>query len=103
MGFFRSRLTLSSALAFLITVPILAAEEPGFSPLFNGTDLAGWEGDPALWSVQDGAITGVTTQRGPSALQQVLDLARGDREELRARAKVRQAGNNSGSSTGAAS
>lgn len=35
-----------------------AAAEPGFVPLFNGHDLSGWEGDPALWSVQDGVIVG---------------------------------------------
>ena len=28
--------------------------------LFNGKDLTGWEGNPKLWSVQDGAITGKT-------------------------------------------
>lgn len=28
--------------------------------LFNGKDLTGWEGNPALWSVEDGAITGKT-------------------------------------------
>jgi type 1 glutamine amidotransferase len=35
--------------------------EPGFVSLFNGRDLAGWEGDPRIWSVRDGAITGQTT------------------------------------------
>src|SRR5262245_5440881 len=29
--------------------------------LFNGKDLSGWEGDPRLWSVKDGAIHGETT------------------------------------------
>jgi len=28
--------------------------------LFNGKDLTGWEGNPELWSVEDGAITGRT-------------------------------------------
>ena len=28
--------------------------------LFSGTDLTSWEGNPKLWSVQDGAITGIT-------------------------------------------
>jgi hypothetical protein len=28
--------------------------------LFNGKDLEGWSGNPALWSVEDGAITGRT-------------------------------------------
>lgn len=32
----------------------------GFVTLFNGKNLGGWEGDPQLWSVEDGALTGVT-------------------------------------------
>jgi Domain of Unknown Function (DUF1080) len=28
--------------------------------LFNGKDLTGWEGNKDLWSVKDGAITGIT-------------------------------------------
>ena len=27
---------------------------------FNGKDLAGWAGDPALWRVEDGEIVGKT-------------------------------------------
>ena len=34
-------------------------------PLFNGKTLAGWEGNPDLWSVQDGVITGKTTAEKP--------------------------------------
>lgn len=30
----------------------------GFVLLFDGTDLSGWDGDPALWSVENGAIVG---------------------------------------------
>jgi hypothetical protein len=29
--------------------------------LFNGQDLTGWDGDPRVWSVKDGAIVGHTT------------------------------------------
>jgi hypothetical protein len=43
----------------------LAAVEPGFKELFNGKDLQGWDGNPQLWSVQDGAITGRTTKENP--------------------------------------
>jgi choline-sulfatase len=32
----------------------------GFVNLFNGKNLNGWAGDPELWSVEDGAITGRT-------------------------------------------
>lgn len=34
-----------------------------FVPLFNGTDLSGWDGDDKYWSVQQGAIRGAN---GPS-------------------------------------
>jgi hypothetical protein len=37
-----------------------AAEVGGFVPLFNGRDLSGWTGDPALWRVEEGAIVGST-------------------------------------------
>lgn len=46
-------------LATLTSLSLCAAED-GFTPLFNGTDLTGWNGNAALWSVQDGAITGIT-------------------------------------------
>jgi len=34
---------------------------PGFTSLFNGRDLEGWEGDSRIWFVRNGAITGQTT------------------------------------------
>jgi hypothetical protein len=44
--------------AFAALAPFTAAAEE--KSLFNGTDLTGWEGNPKLWSVRDGAITGIT-------------------------------------------
>ncbi|HAM73734.1 MAG TPA: DUF1080 domain-containing protein [Verrucomicrobiales bacterium] len=54
-------------LGLLITASTLqAATAPeGFQNLFNGTDLSGWEGNPKLWSVQEGTITGQTTAADP--------------------------------------
>jgi hypothetical protein len=40
--------------------------EKGFLRIFNGKDLTGWEGNPRLWSVKDGAITGQTTAGNPT-------------------------------------
>jgi hypothetical protein len=40
--------------------------ETGFKPIFNGEDLTGWTGNPKLWSVKDGAITGQTTAENPA-------------------------------------
>ncbi|TWT86462.1 sulfatase-like hydrolase/transferase [Neorhodopirellula pilleata] len=36
------------------------AGKDGFVQVFNGKNLNGWEGDPKYWSVEDGALTGVT-------------------------------------------
>src|SRR6266540_4706075 len=35
-----------------------AASEDGFVSLFNGHALSGWNGDPRVWSVKDGVLTG---------------------------------------------
>jgi hypothetical protein len=36
-------------------------DEPGFTPIFDGQSLKGWEGDPAYWRVEGGAIVGEIT------------------------------------------
>ena len=46
-------------LIVILTVVPLHADD-GFVSLFNGKDLTGWAGDPELWSVEDGCITGKT-------------------------------------------
>src|SRR5262249_40182787 len=37
-------------------------KKEGYVLLFNGRNLDGWDGDPAAWSVEDGAIVGTTDQ-----------------------------------------
>lgn len=39
-------------------VPADFNDHQGFTELFNGKTLAGWDGDPAVWSVADGIIVG---------------------------------------------
>jgi hypothetical protein len=41
----------------------------GETQLFNGKDLTGWDGNPKLWSVKDGAITGVTGNEGETKIK----------------------------------
>ena len=42
------------------------AEQKGMKSIFNGKNLDGWDGDPKLWSVKDGAIRGETTPDNPA-------------------------------------
>jgi hypothetical protein len=39
------------------------AADRGFKSIFNGRDLSGWEGNQKFWSVQDGCITGRSTDQ----------------------------------------
>ena len=88
-----SCLVLSAFAAFAL--PVFGAET-GFRPLFNGRDLAGWDGNPAMWSVRDGSITGVT--QGPESLayNQFIIWRGGTVKNFELHAKVRQTGNNTG-------
>jgi hypothetical protein len=39
----------------------LEGDEPGFVPIFDGRTLAGWEGDPTYWRVENGSLVGEIT------------------------------------------
>lgn len=83
------------ALLTLTAGPLLG--EDGFKPLFNGKDLAGWDGDPALWKVENGVILG--TCSGPASPRQnsFLIWCGGVLKDFELRATVRVIGdNNSG-------
>jgi len=52
-------------LACAVLQTATAAPEEGFTSIFNGKDLTGWDGNPDLWSVKDGAINGETSEDHP--------------------------------------
>lgn len=70
--------------------------EEGFVPLFNGRDLDGWDGDPRLWSVRDGAIRGETTPDRVAAGNTFLIWRGGTLRNFVLKLKFRIQGGNSG-------
>ncbi|MFN0125765.1 MAG: DUF1080 domain-containing protein [Verrucomicrobiales bacterium] len=74
-----------------------AADEPGFTTLFNGKDLTGWDGRPGFWSVKDGHIRGETTDSNPAPGNTFLIWRDGTLKnfELKLRYRI-LTGNNSG-------
>jgi len=88
----KSIITLGTTLCLLSAAP---AQE-GFKSLFNGKDLSGWDGNPELWSVEDGCITGRTN--GPEHLgyNQFLIWRSGVVKNFELRIKAKVTGNNSG-------
>lgn len=71
------------------------AETRGFVPLFNGKDLAGWEGDAAIWSAKDGKLVGTSNGLGHNDF--LATEADYDNFALRAQFRLRgDKGSNSG-------
>jgi type 1 glutamine amidotransferase len=70
--------------------------EPDFISLFNGRDLLGWRGNPKIWSVRDGAITGQTTEQNRISENDFLIWTGGDVKDFELRLKFRLENGNSG-------
>lgn len=68
---------------------------PGFVSLFNGRDLAGWEGDPRIWTVRDGTLIGQSTDRLRVAENNFL-VWKDEVEDFELRLKFKLEGGNSG-------
>ena len=69
----------------------------GFVLLFDGKSLDGWDGEPNIWSVVDGAIVGQTEATGPKKLNYNSFLTYTQREfgnfVLRFDIKISESGN----------
>ena len=87
---------LSALLAFLLVALSPLSAQDGFKPLFDGKTLAGWDGNPELWSVEDGAMVGKT--KGPEhlAYNEFLIWRGGVVRNFELRAKVKCSASNSG-------
>jgi hypothetical protein len=97
----RSTVVLFAFIISSVLVPLFAAEpsdgEKGFTPLFNGKDLTGWEGESGWWSVEDGAITGITTAEKPLKAATYLFWKGGKPADFELRATFRFVGSDGNS------
>ncbi|MCC6884420.1 MAG: DUF1080 domain-containing protein [Verrucomicrobiales bacterium] len=78
-----------------------APEKPEISQgdwasLFDGKTLEGWDGDPALWRVEEGCITGETTADKPLEYNSFLQWADGQLDDFELKLDFRIQGGNSG-------
>ncbi len=73
-----------------------AAAQAAGQSLFNGKDLTGWDGDPKLWSVREGAIVGQTSPDNPLKDNSFLIWTGGVLKDFELRVMFRLQNNNSG-------
>jgi uncharacterized protein (TIGR03067 family) len=91
-----SKLLIRRYVAFALAALAISAQAAGgadsgasFKRIFNGKDLTGWDGDPALWSVKDGAIVGQTTTEHPITHNTFLIWTNGQVGDFELRCKFR--------------
>lgn len=80
----------------MVTTTSTWAQEDGFRPIFNGSDLSGWEGREDLWSVEEGAITGRTTADNKIKQNTFLIWQEGQPGDFELRMQFKIDGGNSG-------
>lgn len=68
----------------------------GFTKIFNGKDLTGWNGNPELWSVQGDAIVGQTTAEKPIKGNTFLIWTNGEVADFELRLSFKIMSGNSG-------
>jgi hypothetical protein len=85
------------ALAATLPVPVAAEEvEPGFTPLFDGKTLAGWEGNEQMFRVENGAIVAGTLKDKIPHNEFLCTTKEFENFELRLQVKLVPASGNAG-------
>lgn len=92
-----SHTSFASAFFLALVLCCVPARAEETIDLFNGKDLTGWDGDPALWKVVDGIITGTCTGPGTPKHNDFLIWREGTLKDFELTVTMRVVGdNNSG-------
>jgi hypothetical protein len=71
-------------------------DNSGFVPIFDGTSLNGWDGDPRFWRVENGMIVGETTPTNVVTQNNFLIWRGGVVRDFELKLEFRMTGTNSG-------
>ena len=94
-----------AAVLLLAGVSLAAAQRPlelatgdhaGFESIFDGSSLAGWDGDPLFWRVEHGAIVGESTPDRRLAQNTFLIWRGGEPKDFELKCEYRLNATNSG-------
>ena len=94
--------TICSPLIWIVLFALLAtaaAQDADFKPIFDGKTLEGWKAPiMSYWSVEDGAITGQSTEQNPVKDNQFLIWQLGELDDFELKLKYRIMGTPSANS-----
>jgi hypothetical protein len=76
--------------------PLNHEDRAGFESMFNGTSLAGWDGDPAFWKAANGTIVGESSEANPVKENTFLIWRGGEPADFELKLQFRMNSTNSG-------
>ena len=76
--------------------PIPFEERTGFRPIFDGTTLTGWDGDPKFWRVEGGSIVGESSAANTVTQNTFLIWRGGEPADFELKLEFRMNSTNSG-------
>jgi hypothetical protein len=76
--------------------PLNIGDHTGFTQIFDGSSLAGWDGDPAFWKAEGGAIVGQSTPANPVKQNTFIIWRGGEPKDFELKVEFRMNATNSG-------
>ena len=76
--------------------PLVMDDQSGFQPIFDGKTLSGWDGDPAFWKVENGALVGQSTPENPVKENTFIIWRGGEPKDFELKVQFRMNSTNSG-------
>jgi hypothetical protein len=76
--------------------PLSIADHTGFTSIFDGASLKDWDGDPAFWRVEGGAIVGQSTAENPVKQNTFVIWRGGEPKDFELKVEFRMNSTNSG-------
>ena len=76
--------------------PLVMDDQTGFQPIFDGKTLNGWDGDPAFWKAESGAIVGQSTPENPLKENTFIIWRGGEPKDFELKVQFRMNSTNSG-------
>lgn len=87
---------ITAAVVSAVTNSSVTAADDEWESLFDGKSLKDWDGNPAFWSVRDGAITGQTTKENPTKGNTFIIWRGGEVGDFELKLQYKIVGGNSG-------
>ena len=76
--------------------PLVLGDHAGFTSIFDGSSLKDWDGDPAFWRAEGGAIVGQSTPANPVKQNTFVIWRGGEPKDFELKVEFRMSATNSG-------